>query len=66
MTNSMNPGRLAWTTHDECTFVKQLYEHRGAEWVRRYIESCDLRVRWDGIDPQVARVTARRLLAKCR
>lgn len=63
MTIALNPGRQQWTTHDECTFVKQLYEWRGPEVLRRYIDSCRLRQRWDGIDKKVALATARRVLA---
>jgi hypothetical protein len=31
MMNPLNPGRRRWTTQDECTFIRQLYEWRGPE-----------------------------------
>lgn len=58
-----NANRKTWTTQDECSFVRQLYEWRGPERLRLYIESCALRVRWAGMDKSVVLATARRLLA---
>lgn len=57
-----NAHRKAWTTHDECIFVRQLYEWHGPPRLKNYIDSCQLRRRWDQIDPTVALATARRLL----
>lgn len=63
MTNPFNPGRQLWTTQDECTFVRQLYEWRGPEVLQNYIASCRLRKRWDGMDAGVVLATARRVLS---
>lgn len=58
-----NASRTSWTTQDECTFVRHLYEWRGPERLQNYLDSCRLRRRWGAIDKRVALATARRLLA---
>ena len=58
-----NAHRKAWTTQDECTFIRQLYEWCGPERLHLYIQSCAQRRRWDGIDKGVVLKTARRVLS---
>ena len=57
-----NAHRKQWTTHDECILIRKLYERHGPLGLKNYIDSCQLRISWDLIDPAVALATARRLL----